>query len=120
MGNNGLYLYTFSKKAQFYDEEKINDLMNLFNRFLGSCSGLENNAFKNEKGKFVISHFDAIFVAVCSLIRDNGLINMNLSFDSLVALRQNSEFIKASQEKTAANASVKKRIQKVKEIIVLQ
>ena len=41
-------------------------------------------------------------------------------YNSLMTLKGNGEFSNASQEKTAANANVKKRIEKAKEIIVLQ
>jgi len=114
------FLNMFSEKAKKFSDEKIIELQILFDQFWESCEGLDKNSFKNENGKFVISHFEAVFVAVCEQIRNEGLNGRSIDPKSLSALKDDAEFFNASQQRTAENKHVKTRIMKAKTYIVLR
>lgn len=115
-----VFLNRFSEKAKRYNEAKINELTQLFLDFWVACRDLESNSFKNERGKFVVSHFDAVFVAVCEQIARDGLNGRKIDPNSLAALKADNEFSDASQQRTADATHVKKRILKAKEFIVIR
>lgn len=114
------FLNKFSEDAKKFDDKKIEELSDLFYDFWKSCDELDKDSFKNEKGKFVISHFDAVFVAVCELIREKGLNGKKIVKESLSNLKSDREFFNASQQRTAQTAHVKDRIKKAKEYIVMK
>lgn len=114
------FLNRFSESAKNFDDNKIEKLSEMFTEFWDSCRELDKNSFKNEKGKFVISYFEAVFVAVCREIRRNGLNERTISPASLRALKEDKDFYDASQQRTAQTGRVKKRIEKAIAYIVLQ
>ena len=114
-----VFLNKFSERAKKFSSDQIDALEKLFRDFWTSCENLDINSFKNEKGKFVISHFDAIFVAVCDEIRKNELNNRKINYQSLVELKSDKVFFEASQLRTAQTGHVKKRIVMAKKYIVL-
>ncbi len=115
-----IFLNRFSEKAKKFDTEKIDYLTQLFLSFWACCEDLDYNSFKNERGRFVVSHFDAIFAAVCELITKDNINGRKIDPDSIVALKRDSEFSDASQQRTADPAHVQKRISKAKEYIILR
>ena len=115
-----VFLNKYSEKAKKYSNEHILSLESLFIDFWSSCKDLDINSFKNEKGKFVISHFDAIFAAVCKKIKTEGLKDRKITSQSLIELKSDKKFSDASQLRTAQTGHVKTRIQKAEDIIVLQ
>ncbi len=115
-----VFLNRYSETAKNYDADKIDELSRLFTDFWTSCRALDKNSFKNENGKFVISYFEAVFVAVCREIQINGLNERTILSGSLRDLKNDNEFFNASQQRTAQPAHVKKRIEKAIESIILQ
>lgn len=114
------FLNDFSKKAMSFNEDKIDSLSKLFIEFFSSCDKLPEYAFRNEKNKFVISLFDAVFVTVCEKIKMEGLNNRKITFESLTELKNDQDFINNSQGNTASKTSVKNRLEKARKIIELQ
>lgn len=114
------FLNDFSKKAMNFDEDEVELHSNLFNDFWMSCSNLPKEAFRNEKNKFVISLFEAIFVSVCEKIRQEGLNDRRISIESIVKLKEDHIFAEASQGSTASTTSVANRLQRARSIIELQ
>lgn len=114
------FLNVFSEKAKKFHAEKIEELAKNFNDFWSSCAELDVNCFKNERGRFVISLFEAIFVAVCEDIRAQGLNNRKIVRESVAKLKRDTVFIDASQQRTADRNHVLQRINKAKEYIILQ
>ncbi|GHV19686.1 hypothetical protein AGMMS49959_05400 [Planctomycetales bacterium] len=114
-----VFLNRYSEKAKKYDEKKIGELDQLFSKFWECCSDLPDNAFKNDQGKFVISHFDAIFVAVCTQMSD-GDNSKKIMFQDMLNIKADARFIEATQSKTTEKNNVMARIEKAKEHIVLQ
>lgn len=114
------FLNEFSKKAMKLTEEKINNLSQLFIEFWLSCDKLPQDAFRNEKNKFVISLFDAVFATVCEKIKSEGLNGRKITAESLIALKKDHAFYNASQGNTASITSVATRVEQARQIIVLQ
>lgn len=114
------FLNQFSFKAKSFPEVNIEYLENLFITFiekLSSCNA-DEKTFQSKTGKFNISVFESIFVFMCSdafkekthEIKDIDLKKVNI-------LKEDKEFIDATQSDTASEKNVKKRIEKAKEIL---
>ena len=103
-----------------YKEEKVASLSQLFFDFWSSCDKLPKEAFRNEKNKFVISLFDAVFVTVCEKIRSEGLNGRIIEPESLVKLKADPTFSDSSQGNTASATSVSNRLKRAREIIELK
>lgn len=114
------FLNEFSKKAMKFSEETIELLSQLFIDFWSSCDELPQDAFRNEKNKFVISLFDVVFATVCEKIKTEGLRGRRITPESLVTLKKDSAFSSASQGNTASATSVTTRLERARSIIVLQ
>lgn len=115
-----VFLNKFSKIAMNFSEDAINTYTALFNNFWMSCSELPYNAFKNDSNKFVISIFDAVFVAVCEKIQKDEFFNKKITPESIIELKNDIEFSESSQESTARPTSVLKRLSRARTIIALQ
>ena len=74
-----------------FDEKDIEMRAKLFNEFWMSCGDLSNEVFKNEKKKFVISFFEAVFVAVCEKIKSEGLNGRKITEESLNRLKKDAK-----------------------------
>ena len=113
------FLNEFSKKAMNFNEEEINSLSQLFIDFCTSCEQLSEDAFRNDKNKFVISLFEAVFVTVCEKIKFEGLKGRKIEPDSLIELKKDKTFIDSSHGNTASATSVTNRLGRAREIIKL-
>jgi len=114
-----IFLNEFSKEAMNFSGEKIDMLCQVYNDFWDCCSNLPDNAFKNEKNKFVVSLFEAVFVSVCETLLKEGSQNRKISAESLTALKNDEDFYNASQGSTASLNSVSTRLKRAREIISL-
>ena len=114
------FLNDFSKKAMDFKEDEINFLSNLFIEFWISCEQLPLDVFRNDKNKFVISLFEAVFVTICEKIKSEGLDNRKVTPESLMALKKDQCFIDASQGNTASAASVANRLDRARCILELK
>lgn len=115
-----VFLNKFSNIARKFDELKIEELESIYNQFWDSCSHLNDNAFRNDQGKFVISLFEAVFVAACKLLKIENNQGKKISPESLKALKGNSSFIDLTKVQTAETSSVKNRIKIAIQYIKLQ
>ncbi|MDR1754657.1 MAG: DUF262 domain-containing protein [Eubacterium sp.] len=113
------FLNSFSEHAKSYDKEKINELHAIFNDFWSSCELLKSDAFKNEKKKFYISLFDAVFVTVCKIIKKEGLKGRKIQPESIEHLVKNPVFSMASQGNTASVGHVATRLSEASKTVVL-
>lgn len=112
------FLNSYSEKAKKKSEQTLAYLKELFLAFLKACATLDSKAFFSENNKFSISFFESVFVASCHKCfaeRTTNVISIN--GDSINTLKQDSEFIKASQFDTAGTSNVKMRIQRAIEIL---
>lgn len=114
------FLNRFSKITNNFDEDTIIYLEQLFLHFVSSCSELKDKAFCNSNGKFNISLFESVFVAVCeeSFMR-RQYVSGKITQESIEALKKDSEFGQASKESISSKKNVETRLRKAKQIIVV-
>ena len=113
------FLNNFCRKMQDLPEsdEHIAFLRELFKGFLRTCEGSEN-MFRREKGNFLFSLFDTVFVAAlgnCFIERrmPQGKINA----ENVSQLAQNSDFAATIQRNTTSVANVQRRLALARKII---
>lgn len=115
------FLNGFSKRGAAFDEEMNNYLKELFESFIISCKSLSQKDFLSASGKFNISFFESIFVAVCHpSFLNKRTVQGTVQRNSLLSLKNDPEFIKGTQDSIASKRSVDLRIRKAKEMIVLE
>lgn len=114
----GRFLNTFSKKANGFKLELIDYLGALFVSFLDSCDNLSETAFSTKQGQFSISLFESIFVATCiEAFKKKELVSSKVVDNSVVALKENEEFINSNQGSVASKTNVTTRITKAIEML---
>lgn len=114
----GKFLNAFSKSASQLSDDILIYIKELFMSFLDSCSELDNNAFLSDKGQFIISHFEAIFIATTfDAFAKRELVTKKIIPESVLALKQDNDFINANQGSVASKANVNKRINRAKDIL---
>lgn len=114
----GRFLNTFSKTANGFKLELIDYLEALFVSFLDSCDELSETAFSTKQGQFSISLFESIFVATCiGAFKKKELISLKVVNESVVALKENEEFINSNQGSVASKSNVTTRINKAIEML---
>lgn len=114
------FLNDSSKQFKNLSEEKVTYLELLFDSFLESCSGLPLKAFYGKTGKFTISIYDAVFAATCKRPLGAGkLVEMKIDPVQLSALKDDAEFVEASQSRTAGKDNVAKRLAKAAERLIV-
>lgn len=114
------FLNGFAKQAKSISDKRIDYLEKLFESFLLSCSELNEKAFLSKDGKrFNISTFDAVFVAVCAQpILNESIVDIKVDQDKLDALKNDSEFLAATQRNTASSANVSLRRSKAQAVLL--
>ena len=86
--------------------------------FLDSCDNLDDTAFSTKQGQFSISLFESIFVATCiDAFKKKELVCSKVANDSVVALKENDDFINSNQGSVASKTNVKTRITKAIELL---
>lgn len=114
----GRFLNTFSKTASGFKLELIDYLGALFVSFLDSCDNLSETAFSTKQGQFSISLFESIFVATCiEAFKKKELVSSKVVDNSVVALKENEEFINSNQGSVASKTNVTTRITKAIEML---
>ena len=105
------FLNEFSKKSRSYGKVQIEYLKNLILSFFDACSNLDlKEAFINN-GKFSITFFDAVFVAICSKsFEKQELVNIKIDGQKLSKLRVDKEFNQYCLSQTSHTKNVEGRI----------
>ncbi|WP_455951547.1 DUF262 domain-containing protein [Eubacterium sp.] len=114
------FLNGFSKRAMKFSKDEIQKCSEMFSAFCESCNSLPEDAFRNDTNKFVISLFEATFVAVCEKLKAEGVNNKKVTTDSFNKLKTDTSFAEASQGSTASAGSVKTRLERARAIIELK
>lgn len=112
------FLNQFSKKSRSFKEESLPFFQKLFETFCNNMVALNSSIFVSKSGKFSITIFESIFVALCEKAAKaenyDILITSNEAIDNLKA---NEDFIRASQDNTAGKGNVETRLRIAKEIL---
>ena len=114
------FLNLMSKRAKALSKEKVEYLEKLFGAFLDACAALTPTAFFSTQNKKVnISLIEAVFAAKSASAFEEDSLNVpNVNPDKLQQLKDDPEFVKASQSQTASSANVSKRLMRAREILV--
>lgn len=114
----GRFLNTFSKNAMRFKDDTVEYLKQLINSFFDSCSTLRSETFCTKNGQFSISLFESIFVATAiDDFSNHNLICKKVREDSVLALKENIDFINSNQGSVASRANLTTRISKAIETI---
>lgn len=112
------FLNKFSALSRNFEDDNINYFANLFDAFLSCCRELGRESFLSKSGKFSISLFEAVFVAVCDKsFRKKEFPTKLISEEQLTLLKCDLDFIKATQESVASKSSVQLRIETAKKYL---
>lgn len=111
------FLNTFSAQAKKFSIEDINYFENLFKKFVSIVANINTKLFFN-KGRFNIAIYESIFVALAEDVYKNKSLDIKeITMQQAQVLKDNSDFIQASQKSTTSTANVQKRIDKAKELL---
>lgn len=112
------FLNKFSLKAKAFPDENINSLESLFMSFLNKSSTTDDRLFHSKTGRFNISVFESIFVASCIKSFSEKKIDIkDIDFEKVDLLKNDEQFIEATQSDTASEKNVKFRISLAKQML---
>ena len=112
------FLNKFSFKAKALPDKNIAYLETLFKRFIDNLPEHDEKFFHSKTGRFNISVYESIFVATCKdAFKDKNLEIKPITVEQLDKLKNDDEFIEATQSNTASAKNVAFRINKAIEVI---
>jgi hypothetical protein len=112
------FLNQFSFKAKSFPIENIEYLEALFKAFLNNVPEDDKRLFFSKTGRFNLSVYESIFVACCKeAFGQKNLLVKEIDSAKVQELKENSEFIEATQSDTASEKNVKIRLSKASEIL---
>ena len=104
------FLNRFSKEAQAFDEEKIEQSKNIFFDFMRICEDIDKKDFLTKTGSFNVSLFDALFVTIAERILSDGIENAAITQAAFNELKDDEDFKTAITHSTSHVESVKTRL----------
>ncbi len=104
------FLNRFSKEAQGFDGEKIEQSKKLFFDFISVCADIDKKDFLAQTGSFNVSLFDAVFVTISEKILADGIEQAAITQDAFDALKKDENFKNAITHSTSHVESVKTRL----------
>ena len=111
------FLNRFSSQCRNISGERLTQLKDIFERFVESCSSLPPRAFYGKaSGKFNILLFEAVFAAQARAIHDGNAKPLEPS--RLDSLKEDTDFVEATQKSTTDKANVLTRLQRAQELVV--
>ena len=112
------FLNQFSKKSKTFNTDSLPYFQQLFEVFCNYIVSINTKAFISSSGKFSITVFESIFVALCQDAAKNNNLNIKeTTAEKIGTLKNNSEFIKSTQSNTAGKTNVEDRLRLAKEIL---
>lgn len=112
------FLNRFSLKAKAFPSQNIDYLEKLFLEFIQKIPDSDSKLFHSKTGRFNISVYESIFVAMCEEAFSNKDFNISdISFEKVNLLKADEEFVDATQSDTASEKNVKFRISRAKEML---
>lgn len=104
------FLNRFSKEAQGFDGEKIEQSKKLFFDFISVCADIDKKDFLTQTGSLNVSLFDAVFVTISEKILADGIEQAAITQDAFDALKKDENFKNAITHSTSHVESVKTRL----------
>ena len=114
------FLNKFSQEAMSFDKTKLKQLDCLLGSFLHSCQDLPSDAFHSIQGRFSPMIFESVFVAICekSYVA-NPSVKDRINWESLRTLKDDPDFHAATQSQTTSLANVKTRLDRARQLLLL-
>jgi hypothetical protein len=113
------FLNNFSEESKKFSIKKICYLEQLFESFMVQCKNLPQNAFYSKSNRFSISMYEAIFAAICEEpYKNEKYVSEPVNVEKLSLLKNDREFIEASQFQTTSKERVALRLRKAKEFLL--
>lgn len=104
------FLNRFSKEAQSFDKEKIEQSRKIFFDVISVCESIDKKDFLTKTGSFNVALFEAVFVNVAKKILADGIERATITQDAFNALKEDKDFKSAITHSTSHVDSVKKRL----------
>lgn len=113
------FLNLFSFKARSFHEEEISHLEALFSAFINAIPKDHKKLFHSrDTGRFNISVYESIFVATCQEAFDSKNTKLGtIDLQKVEKLKQDPEFLNATQSNTAGSVNVLTRLNRAKEML---
>ncbi len=112
------FLNKFSYKVKTFPDENISYFEALFKHFIDSLPEHDEKFFHSKTGRFNISVYESIFVATCqNAFKEKNLEIKPFTIEQLNELKNDVDFIEATQSNTASAKNVAFRINKAVEVI---
>lgn len=112
------FLNTFSKTSRAFSKDSLRYFPALFERFCDRIIEISSTAFISRTGKFSITIFESIFVALCSDAATKRMFDIKTTdIDRIEILKADSDFINASQNNTAGKSNVEDRLKIAKKLL---
>ncbi len=113
------FLNSFSESSKKIPKPKIDYYEKFSDSFLNQSSNLPDRAFSSQSGRFSVSMYEAVFTTVC----EEAFYNDNLDVKPvdparLDVLKNDNDFVKASQYQTTSKERVNLRLQRAREILL--
>lgn len=113
------FLNESSRKLKQLKEEDINYCEELFLSFLNACKKLDDKSFISSRGRFNLSTFEAVFVALAEEpFSKRELVTREINIANLKKLKENEAFKDATQIATASSANVAQRKKYATELLL--
>jgi uncharacterized protein with ParB-like and HNH nuclease domain len=113
------FLNESSRKLKQLKEEDINYCEELFLSFLNACKKLDDKSFISSRGRFNLSTFEAVFVALAEEpFSKRELVTREINIANLKKLKENEAFKDATQIATASSANVAQRKKSATELLL--
>lgn len=112
------FLNNFSSNAKKYSEEDIAYYESLFKAFAASAAAIDTKIFFSKNGRFNIAIYESIFIALSEdAFKAKNTSVKNTDITKIQNLKEDKDFIAASQSNTASTTNVILRINKAKELL---
>ena len=104
------FLNRFSKEAQAFTQDKIEQSRQLFFDFVQVSAAIGKEAFLTRNGSFNAALFEAVFVAAAEKILSDGVENAGITKAAFEQLKDDKKFIEAVTHSTYNVEAVNARI----------
>ncbi len=112
------FLNNFSSNARKYTDEDIAYYESLFKVFAAAAVAIDTKIFFSKNGRFNIAIYESIFVALAEdAFKAKNTSIKTTDTTKIRNLKEDKDFIAASQSNTASTSNVILRINKAKELL---
>ncbi len=112
------FLNIYSKEAKSFTNDQIKYLEDLFKKFTDFIITIDEKIFFSKTGRFNISVYESIFVAICcDAYKNSNFTIKHTTKEKINRLKENDDFVNATLTSTASTLNVFLRIEKAKEVL---